>query len=64
MTLSMPDQLQTRPASVASEPSQPELRADEQNALAFNLAMERVRWLQFGASAVLKAGTVAFAVLL
>jgi ATP-binding cassette, subfamily B, bacterial len=29
-----------------------------------NLAMERVRWFQFGASAVLKAGTVAFAVLL
>jgi ATP-binding cassette, subfamily B, bacterial len=27
-----------------------------------NLAMERVRWFQFGASAVLKAGTVAFAV--
>jgi ATP-binding cassette subfamily B protein len=29
-----------------------------------NLAMERVRWFQFGASAVLKAGTVALAVLL
>jgi ATP-binding cassette, subfamily B, bacterial len=29
-----------------------------------NLAMERVRWFQFSASAVLKAGTVAFAVLL
>jgi ATP-binding cassette, subfamily B, bacterial len=27
-----------------------------------NLAMERVRWFQFGASAVLKAGTVALAV--
>jgi ATP-binding cassette, subfamily B, bacterial len=29
-----------------------------------NLAMERVRWFQFGASAVLKAGTVALAVLM
>jgi ATP-binding cassette subfamily B protein len=35
-----------------------------QTVLRSNLAMERVRWFQFGASAVLKAGTVAFAVLL
>ncbi|HTV20115.1 MAG TPA: ABC transporter ATP-binding protein [Polyangiaceae bacterium] len=36
--------------------------AELETVLISNLAMERVRWFQFGASAVLKAGTVALAV--